>query len=149
MFDELHSNGLSEKLINLLQNIYGKGQLRVRLPNGIRKPFTSNIGPKQSCNLSPILFDLFVNDINDIFDNSLCQQLNIYQLTLNSLLHADDIVLFSETSSELQNCYDNLQQYCHKWKLTVNIKKAKKMKMIVVKRQLANANSFTFNGNII
>ena len=86
---------------------------------------------------------------NDIFDNSLCQQLNIYQLTLNSLLHADDIVLFSETSSELQNCYDNLRQYCHKWKLTVNIKKAKKIKMIVVKRQLANANSFTFNGNII
>ena len=86
---------------------------------------------------------------NDIFDNSLCQQLNIYQLTLNSLLHADDIVLFSETSSELQNCYGNLRQYCHKWKLTVNIKKAKKIKMIVVKRQLANPNSFTFNGNII
>ena len=148
MFDELHSNGLGEKLINLLENIYGNGQLRVRLPNGIRNPFTSNIGLKQSCNLSPILFDLFVNDIKDIFDNSLCQQLNIYQLTLNNLLYADDIVLLSETSSELQNCNDNLQQCCHKWKFTVNIKKAKK-KIIVVKRKLAMANSFAFNGNVI
>ena len=148
MFDELHSNGLGEKLINLLENIYGNGQLRVRLPNGIRNPFTSNIGLKQSFNLSPILFDLFVNDIKDIFDNSLCQQLNIYQLTLNNLLYADDIVLLSETSSELQNCNDNLQQCCHKWKFTVNIKKAKK-KIIVVKRKLAMANSFAFNGNVI
>ena len=100
LFDKLYSYGVSGKLITLLENIYSKVQLSVRLPNGIRNPLASNIGLKQSCNLSPILFGLFINDINDTFGNSLCQP-PIYWLTLNNLSYADDLALFSETSSRL------------------------------------------------
>ena len=107
----------------------------------------SNIGLKQGCNLSPILFNLFINDINDIFDSSLCQPPKIYQLTLNNLLYANDLVLLSETSLGLQNCLDKLQQYCYKWKLTATTRKTKTM--IVAKRQVAIANFFTFNGDVI
>ena len=106
-----------------------------------------NKGLKQSCNLSPILFNLFINDINDIFDNSPCQPPKIYQLTLNNLLYADDLVLLSETNLRLQNCLGKLQQYCRRWKLTVNNKKTKAM--IIAKRQLAMASSFAFNGNVV
>ena len=142
LFDKLYSYWVTEKLISLLDNIYSKVQLCVRLPNSITNPFTSNIGLKQCCNLSPILFDLFINDINDIFENSLCQPPKIYQRTLNNLLYADDFVLLSETRSWLQNCLDKLPRYCHKWELTVN---TKKKTMAVAKRQLAMGNSFTFN----
>ena len=137
MFDKLHLYGVSEKFITLLENIYSNVQQSVCLPNGITNPFLSNIGLKKGCNLSPILFNLFINDINDIFDNSLCQPPNIYQVTLNNLLYA-------ETSSGLQKCLEKLQQCCYKWKITVKAKT-----MIVTKRQLAMANSFTFNSNVI
>ena len=147
LFDKLYSYGVTEKFIAVLENMYSKVQLSVSLPNGITNPFTSNIGLKQGCNLGPILFNLFINDINDIFDSSLCQPPMIYQLTLNNLLYADDLVLLSETSLGLQTCLDKLQQYCYKWKLTVNTRKTKTM--IVAKRQVAIANFFTFNGNVI
>ena len=101
LFDKLCSYGVSGKLITLLENIYSKVQLTVRLPNGIRNPLASNIGLKQSCDLSPFIFGLFINDINDTFGNSLCQPPNIYQVTLNNLSYADDLALFSETSSRL------------------------------------------------
>ena len=49
------------------------------------------------------------------------------------MLFAGDLILVSETSSGLQNCLDRLQEYCDKWRLTVNIKKTKTM--VVEKRQ--------------
>ena len=116
MFDKLYSYGISEKFITLLENIYSKVQLSIRLPNGITNPFTSNIGLKQDCYLSPILFNLFINDISDIFDINLCQPRKIYQLTLNKLL-----LIWWSCSSLINKL--GLQQYCHKWKLTVNTKK--------------------------
>ena len=93
--------------------MYNKVQPSIRLPNGTKNSFTSNIGLKQGCNLRPILFNFFINDINDIFSNnifnSLCQPPKIYQLTLNNLLSADDLVLLSETRLVLQNCLGKLQ----------------------------------------
>ena len=111
--DKLCSYGVSEKFVTLIENMYNKVQPSIRLPNGTKNSFTSNIGLKQGCNLRPILFNFFINDINDIFSNnifnSLCQPPKIYQLTLNNLLSADDLVLLSETRLVLQNCLGKLQ----------------------------------------
>ena len=103
--------------------MYNKIHLSVRLPDGITQCFSSNIGLKQGCNLSPILFNIFINDLNEIFDKTFCQPAKIKNLTLNNLLYTDDLILVSETSSGLQNCLDRLQEYCDKWRLTFNIKK--------------------------
>ena len=107
--------------------MYKKVHLSVRLPNGITQSFSSNIGLQLGCNLSPILFNIFINDLNEIFDKTFCQPAKIKNLTLNNLLYADNLVLVSETSSGLQNCLDRLQEYCDKWRLTINIKKTKTM----------------------
>ena len=77
-----------------------------------------------------------------------CQPVKIKNLTLNNLLYADDLVLVSETSSGLQNCLDKLQEYCDKWRLTVNIKKTKTI--VVEKRQSStNQISFTYKNNAL
>ena len=127
LFFKLATYNLSSNFTQLLKNMYEKVNMSVRLPDGIAKSFLSNIGLKQGCNLSPILFNIFINDINEIFDKTFCQPAKIKNITLNSLLYADDLVLISETSSGLQNCLDSLQSYCQKWGLTVNIKKTKAM----------------------
>ena len=53
--------GVSTNFINMLHNMYNKVNLSVCLPNGITQSFSSNIGLKQGCNLSPILFNIFIN----------------------------------------------------------------------------------------
>ena len=73
--------------------------------------------------LLQFLFNIFINDLNKIFDKTFCQPAKIKNLTLNNLFYAGDLVLVSEISSGLQNCLDRLQEYCEKWRLTVNIKK--------------------------
>ena len=48
-------------------------------------------------------------------------------LKLYLLLYADDIVIFSNTSDDLQKGLDVLSDYCQRWKLSVNTEKTKIM----------------------
>ena len=64
------------------------------------------------------------------------------------LLYADDIVLFGNSASELQNSIDILEEYCQKWKLTVNTTKTK---VLIFRKgeRLPNGLRFTYNGTEI
>ena len=105
--------------------MYEKTKLSVHLPSGITEFFPSNVGLKQGCNMSPILFNLFVSNINEIFDVRFCQLVSLGNIKLSNLLYADDLILISETKTGLQSCLDNLQEYYQKWKLRSTIKRQK------------------------
>ena len=109
-----------------------KSKLSIRLPSGTTHFFPSSTRLKQGCNLSPTLFNLFINNIGDIFDQGQCQPPSILKLSLNHLLYADDLVLISETKNGLQKCLNKLQKYCEKNRITANNKKTKVM---IVKRE--------------
>ena len=59
-------NGLSLKFILLIKSMYTELHAAVKLPNGVTPHFSSLVGVRQGCNLSPMLFNLFVNDIFDL-----------------------------------------------------------------------------------
>ena len=59
--------------------------------------FNSNIGVKQGCVLSPTLFNVYVSNLPDIFDESR-DHVDLYDTKLNCLMYADDLVLMSETA---------------------------------------------------
>ena len=123
----------------MLRNLHEKTKLSVRLPRGIAEFFPSNVGLKQGCNMSPILFNLFI----EIFSS-----VTLGNIKLSNLLYADDLILISETKTDLQSCLDNLQAYCQKWKLTVDNKKTKVM--VVEKRQSsAQIHRFSFKKELI
>ena len=97
--------------------------MSVQLPD-ISEFFPSGIGLRQGCNIGPILFNLFINEINSIFDETYCQEAWIGSIAINCrLLYADNLVIVSETSSGLQKSLNWQQFYCEKWTLVVNNKK--------------------------
>ena len=75
--------------------------------------------------LSPILFHLYVNDCEMDFINSDSIPFEVRELNLFLLMYADDMVIFSETVSGLQEMLDTLFLYTSKWSLSVNISKTK------------------------
>ena len=79
---------------------------------------------KQGCNLSPLLFNLFINDIHQIFYIT-CSPIKIDCLNLSSLSFADDLVILSESAIGLQNSLHKLSTYCKNWGLTINSSKTK------------------------
>ena len=108
--------------------------------------FYSHVGVRQGDNLRTNLFKLFINVLPDVFDNS-CQLVTLDVSKLSCLMHADDVILLSETSEELQNCLDKLYNYCEVWGLQVNIKKTKPM--IFNNTGRLDPIKFTCNKNIV
>ena len=60
-------NGLSYKFIKVIENMYKEIKCSVKLSNGTSPLFDSCLGLRQGCHLSPMLFNLFINDIFYIF----------------------------------------------------------------------------------
>ena len=98
---------------------------RAKINNQILPTITSVLGLKQGDNLSPIEFNLFFDDVSEIFDES-CDPLPIEEeKKLSHLAFADDLAMFSLTKAGLQQCLNNLLIYCNNWGLEVSIKKTK------------------------
>ena len=104
LFKKLFCFGVSTNFVSLLKNIYEKTKLSVHLPRVITEFFPSNVGLKQGCNMSPILLNLFINDINEIFDERFCHPVTLDNIKLSNLLYADDLILIFETRTGLQGC---------------------------------------------
>ena len=140
LLKKLLGYGVRKNFASLLRNMYKKTKLSVLLLRGITEFSPSNVGLKQGCNMSPILFNLFVNDINEIFEG-FCHLVSLGNIKLSNLLYADALILISETKTGLQSCVDNLQAYCQKWKRTVNNKKTNVMFVKKGKKTILSSNT--------
>ena len=93
--------------------------------------FAYEKGVRQGCPLSPLLFNLYINDLIDTINQN--YQSNIFLTKdnkINKPLYADDLVLLSETEQGLQKQINTLKEYCDKWKLRINTKKTKTLILI-------------------
>ena len=72
LFHKLCMYGIHRNFISLLEDMYMKSKLSIHLLSGTTHFFPARTGLKKGCNLSPILFNFFINDIGDIFDQDQC-----------------------------------------------------------------------------
>ena len=83
---------------------------------------------RQGCILSPILVNLYINDLAFSFNNILSDPSVLPNATkLNSLLYADHLITLSRSKLGLQNCLNKLSSYCNSWVVKINHKKTKIM----------------------
>ena len=104
-----------------------KTTCKVKYKNQLSDPFECILGVRQGESLSPFLFSMYLNDIEEHFITHGFKGFEVGMLKLFLLLYADDIVIFSENEEGLQNGLNLLEQYCDKWKLQVNVNKTKVM----------------------
>ena len=135
LWHKLILNNIKGKVYNIIYNMYQGIKSRVSFEGNNSIFFPCNNGLRQGENLSPFLFLLYLNDIEQFFiDNDVAQltkitediaeKLNIF-IRLFILLYADDTILLAESAENLQNMLDVFVSYCDMWLLKIDIEKSK------------------------
>jgi hypothetical protein len=121
LFYKLSEIGLSFKAINVIREIYNGSNAVVWTQSGLTDGFETCTGVKQGCVLSPILFSLFMNDIDEHLEGGV----QINNINIKLLAYADDIVLLASDKLSLKKMLQAFELYCSKWNLEVNLSKSK------------------------
>jgi hypothetical protein len=129
LFKRLADLGVSKKFGCALHSLFEGNTFQLRLGNGITKSFPVTTGLKEGSVLSPLLFSIFIADIEhevlgpqahlnflhgDCFFQGVC---------VNGLLFADDLVIFSTSQRGLRHRLHLLEKYTTRKRLTVNTSK--------------------------
>ena len=94
---------------------------RVKVSNTLSNEFSCMLGVRQGECSSPLLFSLYLNDLEEMLLLNGYHGIEMYMFKICLLLYADDSVLFSQTPDGLQIGFNILQEYCNTWKMKVNV----------------------------
>ena len=128
LYEQLNKKNINGKFLSLLKNIYRKTECAVKFGNYRTKFFKYAKGLRQGDPLSPLLFNIYINDIFEHINEANPNPVTLDEKYFFSTLgYADDLVIFSTTPEGLQKSIDSLQTFCEKRKIEINVKKTKCM----------------------
>ncbi len=129
LLERLREIGISEMLRIGIMRLYETVVGRFWTPEGFSDPIHSTIGVKQGCPLSPTLFGLYIDELEDFLLKSSLPGDGFYlhQVLISILLFADDVVLLASSPDRLQRLLHGLALFCDQRQLVVNLGKTRIM----------------------
>jgi hypothetical protein len=120
----LQESGISGKMHRAISSLYSFVSSSVRVNSLNTDWFEVRTGLRQGCILSPLLFNLYINDLITYL-KSFNVGIDIEGEKICILLYADDIVLLAENSNDLQCLLNALNDWCSVNDMTINCEKSK------------------------
>ncbi|KAL7723080.1 hypothetical protein ACLKA6_015175 [Drosophila palustris] len=142
LFLKLSNLGISFKMLKILSSMYERNTVAVWDGNELSPWFDSNLGVKQGCLLSPILFSLYVDDIVSTLQGGV----ELGTSRIKVLMYADDMVLLADSADALQTMINALHVYCVTWSLQINCAKSKVMIIKDGRGRSAREDNWCLNG---
>ena len=105
---------------------YSRLQGTIRWNGNYSNSFCITRGTRQGYVISPFLFNIFIDDFLKELDKN-TSGLNIGEVKYNSFAYADDVTLFSSTTTGLQNLIIICTKYANEWRFRYGWKKSKCM----------------------
>ena len=111
MWHKLIKIGIRGELLKSLKALYTNLYSSVKVNDRLSPAFKVGCGVKQGCTLSPILLNIFINDLIEYL-NEAVEGIEIGNTKINTLVFADDVVLIADCPIKLQNLLDALGKWC-------------------------------------
>ena len=102
MLDKLRKSGIDGNVLEIIKVIYLEDTVSIKIGNKHSSSFKTNKGVRQGCVLSPLLFNIFLSDLQQELDSCSDNVRIDSDTALSCLLWADDILILSESEVGLQ-----------------------------------------------
>ena len=124
---KLHKLGIRGKMLRIIKDVYNKVKCCVKGCNSYSDFFTCAVGLKQGEVISPLMFSLFIEDLELFLQDNHSSGLLLDDILFILMLFADDMAILGNSVDDLQNSLNLLENYCKRWGLEVNTEKTKVM----------------------
>lgn len=127
MMESLRRTGIDTKDMRIISNLYWGQKAVVRVEEKCSEPVEIRRGVRQGCVLSPLLFNLYSEDIFRESLDGIQGGIKINGENINNIRYADDAVLIASSLENLQELVNSLNVTSKEYGLELNIKKTKYM----------------------
>ena len=93
-------------MYDIIKSIYINNKCGIKLGKKRTDFFTQGRGVRQGCSLSPTLFNIYINELAVLLEQSAAPGLTLNNTEVKFLLCAGDLVLLSPTAQGLQQHLD-------------------------------------------
>ncbi|XP_059077995.1 uncharacterized protein LOC131876576 [Cryptomeria japonica] len=139
--------GIPAHLRAVVHRLYEEVKVKIRTHDGISTSFRSDIGVKQGCPLSPTLFGLCIDKLEEWLNMQNGDGIQLGEFVIRLLLYADDLILLANSALGLQEHLFALEHFCNIVGMQVNISKTKIM--VFSSRRKQEQHKFYFEGSIL
>ncbi|KAI7936223.1 hypothetical protein MJO29_015526 [Puccinia striiformis f. sp. tritici] len=127
LWKKLRHCGVPENLITFLDNSYKNSRFKMRVGQTLSEEYKMEVGTKEGCPLSPLLFIIFINDlfrrlpgveVPGLKKSSHCEtsgRLSTSPYVDKGKLYADDAAAFFDSPEELQKGCELISEWVEKW----------------------------------
>lgn len=123
LWQHLQDIDVSTKMLTAIKSLYIDVSACVKVNNLTTDWFDVKSGLRQGCSLSPLLFNLYINDLA-LNINALGKGITLNDEKISLLMYADDIVLLAENECDLQSMLNELSRWCNINSMSINVKKS-------------------------
>ena len=111
--------GIKGRTFRIIRDMYAKVKSCVKSANTMSDFFQYAVGLRRGEVLSPLLFSLFVDDLELYLQDRTTCGLSMEEINITVLLFADDMVIVGNSPEALPNSLNFLLKYCSDWGLAV------------------------------
>ncbi|CAF3293547.1 unnamed protein product [Rotaria sp. Silwood2] len=130
LWNVLKEYDIQDQLLSAIQSLYKNCQSCVRINGSKSDNFQVQVGLRQGCVLSPLLFIIFMDKISRTSANPACAQIG--DVKMDSLLFADDIAQLTTSENSLPVALNQLGKVCLEYGMKIC---EKKTELMVISRE--------------
>jgi len=147
LWKRLKEAEINEGLIRRIEDLYRETTCRIKIGEKITNKFWTERGLRQGCPLRPLLFILFIADIEKYLKARREGGTVIGKKKIYILAYADDLGAIAETEEEMKSILKSLEKYFDRRELLLNAEKSKIM--VFCKREKRMNRNWKWKGESI